>query len=91
MLINTFNHSDEYVSCTYLTNPDLQAADSSLAPSKDASPGINRTKMVRLYKWYELLLALLQQIGFIGSEFDPCISTRVDGLGIFGPFIRETK
>ena len=33
---NTFNHSDEYVSCTYLRNPGLQAANSSPALLKDA-------------------------------------------------------
>ena len=34
--LNTFNHSDECVSCTYLRNPGLQAANSSPALLKDA-------------------------------------------------------
>ena len=73
-------------------------------------------KVARFYKciyglkqsareWYECLSTLLQQIGFISSEFDPCvfiptanstfISAYVDDLGIFGPtnspFIKEVK
>ena len=72
-------------------------------------------KVARLYKciyglkqsareWYECLSTLLQQIGFLSSEFDPCVfvhtansafvSTYVGGLGIFGPnppFIKEAK
>ena len=73
-------------------------------------------KVARFYKciyglkqsareWYECLSTLLQQIGFISSEFDPCvfiptanstfISAYVDDLGIFGPtnspFIKVVK
>ena len=56
-------------------------------------------------KWYECLSTLLQQIGFLSSEFDPCvfihiadstfILTYVDDLGIFdpnnSPFIKKVE
>ena len=73
-----FNYSDEYVSCTYLRNPDLQVC----------FPGYtNSTKLARLFvliyglkqsagEWYECLSTVLQQIGFISSEFDPCVLVR---------------
>ena len=94
-----------------------QKADGSIERIYMRLPEGYRTqgKVARLYKciyglkqpareWYEYLSTLLQQIGFLSSEFDPCVfvhtnnstfvSAYVDDLGIFGPttpFFKEVK